>query len=371
LIAPIKLDPSQGLSLVDAMDIDRTARVFDTQAQAFADFGSRFMAQLGSEAAADIRASGPALSLLEPWAQASRREMFDEAVPLRLFGALHDLVLSGAAPELARHYPSDAGPGDAAAAWAEARALIPAHSDQLAEFMTHEPQTNEVRRSAALLGGFLEVARTTRLPFRCFELGASAGLNQFWDRFSYDLGEGRRWGDPAAAVRLISAWRGAAPATDQAVSVIERAACDRRPIRLSDPLERRRLQAYVWPDQRDRLANLRAAIDLALSEGAAVETADAPQWARREAAPKPGAATVLYHSIFFQYMPPESQAALIQAVQEHGAAATPESPFAWLRLEPDLNNLKTIEVRLTQWPGGEERLLAESHPHATWVDWRA
>ncbi|MDB5452166.1 MAG: hypothetical protein JWO33_744 [Caulobacteraceae bacterium] len=353
------------------MNTDKLTYVFDVQAQAFEDFGSQFMAELGRQASADIRAGGVSMQLLDPWADASPRVMFDEATALRLFGALHDLVLSGEEPALSAAYPSDAGPGDAAAAWRAAVEAIPRRHSALAQFMTHEPQTNEVRRSAALLGGFLEVARSTGLPLRTIELGASAGLNQFWNHFAYDLGGGRRWGDPASPVRLVSDWRGNAPVLEPAaIEPAERFACDRRPVRLSDPLERRRLEAYVWPDQRDRLANLRAAIAMALKERVQVEIADAPEFARRHAAPTRGLATVVYHSIFFQYMPADSQAALIQALQEHGAAATADAPLAWLRLEPDLADMKTIEVRLNRWPGGEERVLARSHPHATWVEWR-
>jgi hypothetical protein len=32
--------------------------------------------------------------------------------------------------------------------------------------------------------------------------------------------------------------------------------------------------------------------------------------------------------------------------------------------------MATMEVRLTLWPGGEERVLAEVHPHGAWVQWR-
>jgi hypothetical protein len=352
------------------MNTDKIAAVFDTQADSFVDFGAPFMAGICRAAAADVRDGGASLMLLQPWAEASRRRMFDEAMVLRLFAALHDLVLSGAAPELAAAYPSDTQAGDAEAAWRVAAALIPERRGQLAAFMTHEPQTNEVRRSAALLGGFLTVARETGLPLRCVELGASAGLNQFWNRFAYDLGQGRRWGDPASPVRLVSDWRGNAPALEPAaIEVVERFACDRRPVRLSDPLERRRLEAYFWPEQRDRLANLRAAIGLALAKGVRVESADAPAFAAELGAPVRGAATVVFHSIFFQYMPKDSQAELVAAIQAHGRAATQEAPFAWVRLEPQLENLKTNNVRLNLWPGGEERVLAESHPHATWVAW--
>ncbi|HET9160051.1 MAG TPA: DUF2332 domain-containing protein, partial [Caulobacteraceae bacterium] len=350
------------------MDTERLIYVFDVQAEAFVDFGSPFMAKLGREAAADIRARGPSLFLLEPWAEASRRQMFDEATAIRLFAALHDLVLSGEEPALAAAFPSDDSPGDARAAWAAAREVIPRRLAQMTEFMTHEPQTNEVRRSAALLGGFLEVARATGLSLRCVEVGASAGLNQFWNRFSYDLGGGRRWGDEASAVKLVSDWRGRTPSLEPAsIKVVERMACDRRPVRLADPLERRRLQAFVWPDKRDRLANLRAAIDLALAEGVKVEQADATAFIRERAAPKAGAATVVFHSIFFQYMPKESQDAMVAAIAAHGRETTADSPFAWVRLEPQLRDLKTINVRLNLWPGGEERVLAVSHPHGTWV----
>jgi hypothetical protein len=353
------------------MNTEKLIYVFDVQAASFAELGSPFMAEICAAAADDIRSNGPSLMLLQPWAEMSRRQMFDEATAIRLFGALHNLVLSGQAPELAKHYPTDDSSGDGAAAWRAAAALIPAHRDALAAFMTHEPQTNEVRRSAALLGGFLEATRLTGLPFRGFELGASAGLNQFWNRFHYDLGGGRTWGDAASPVRIAADWRGTAPDLGQSIEVIERAACDRRPVDLHDPLQRRRLEAYVWPDQRSRLANLRAAIDLAVAGGVHVETGDAPAWMRQRAAPKAGALTVVYHSIFFQYLSKESQAALVQAIADHGASATSQAPLAWVRLEPDLRDMRTIEVRLTLWPTGEDRLLAYAHPHGTWADWRA
>jgi hypothetical protein len=65
---------------------------------------------------------------------------------------------------------------------------------RIADFMSHEPQTNEVRRSAVLLPGFLTIAAETGLPLRILELGASAGLNQLWDRRHYRLGEIGEWG---------------------------------------------------------------------------------------------------------------------------------------------------------------------------------
>jgi len=164
-------------------------------------------------------------------------------------------------------------------------------------------------------------------------------------------------------------WTGGAPPVEARIEVIERAACDRRPGDLTDPVQRRRLLAYIWPDQFERLDRIRAAIDLALSLGVTVEAADAVAWTARVAAPQAGAVTVLYHSVFWQYMPAESQAALAATIAAHGAAATPEAPFAWLRMEPPPDHMTNMEVRLTLWPDGQDRVLANVHPHGAWVTW--
>lgn len=343
-------------------------KMFGVQGEACTRLGSPFNGGL-CQLAADALAAGDDLGgLFGPWAEVGQRKLFEDAVPIRFLGALHDLVLGGTAPELAKTYPRPGQPVDQQQAWVAARGMLEAEHERLARFMSHEPQTNEVRRSACLVGGFLTVAQTWGLPLRTFELGASAGLNLNWDQFHYDLGGGT-WGDLASPVRINTDWTGPLPPLGTACRVIARAACDRRPVRLDDPLQRRRLLAYVWPDQFDRFARIEAAIDLALARNVVVETADAPLWTAANAAPRAGTTTVVYHSVFWQYMPAESQAALRAALQVHAAAATPEAPFAWLRMEPPPGNLALMDVRLTQWPGGQERVLAEVHPHGAAVKW--
>ncbi|WP_332770605.1 DUF2332 domain-containing protein [Phenylobacterium sp.] len=349
---------------------DNLAQCLSTQARGCDLLGSPFHAALLHLAAADLAAGGPTAALLAPWAGKGLRELFADAVPLRLLGALHDLVLSGDDPALAATYPKRGREADADSAWVAARAAMIRHQDRLAAFMTHEPQTNEVRRSVCLAPGFLEIAEQTNLPIRAFEVAASGGLNLNWDRYAYQFGP-TAWGDPESPVSMDTEWTGPTPAVEARIEVIERAACDRRPGDLADPVQRRRLLAYIWPDQFERLDRIAAAIDLARELGVTVEAADAVGWTARVAAPRPGAAMVLYHSVFWQYMPAESQAALRQVIEAHGAAATSEAPFAWLRMEPPADNPAGMEVRLTLWPGGEDRRLAEVHPHGAWVRWSA
>ncbi len=345
------------------------ANALRLQSKACAFLGSPFHAELLNLAADDLEAGGPVTALLAPWMGIDVKAIISAAVPLRLLGALHDLVLSGDAPALTAAYPKPGATVNAEAAWqAAARAMVE-HQAELAAFMQHEPQTNEVRRSVCLLGGFLAIAQETGLPLRCFEIAASAGLNLSWDSYRYQLSE-TEWG-PQSSVLLPTDWSGPLPPLDAKVEVIERAACDRRPVDLTDPIQRRRLLAYVWPDQFERLDRLRAAIDLALARNIEVEAADAVEWTAKTAGPAPGAATVIYHSVFWQYMPPESQAALRRTIEYLGVGATTEAPLAWLRMEPPPENLAGMEIRLTLWPGGEERVLADVHPHGAAVNWRA
>ena len=95
------------------------------------------------------------------WSASPTRALIADAVPLRLLGALHDLALSDPGSELAAAYPSARRSGDAQTAWAAALTAMDSHAETLARFMDHEPQTNEVRRSACLLPGFLTIAEAT------------------------------------------------------------------------------------------------------------------------------------------------------------------------------------------------------------------
>jgi hypothetical protein len=346
-----------------------TARAIALQAQACAALGSAFSGALLASAADDVAAGGPTAAVMAPWSGKDARAQIADAAPLRLLGALHDLALSGDAPALSALYPSADFAGDAAAAWPVARALLAEHAGRIGAFLGHEPQTNETRRSVALLPGFLTVAAQTGLPIRAFEIAASAGLNSLWDRYHYDLGAAGRWGDAASGVRLDTEWRGGPPPLDAPVRVVERRACDRAPIDVRDPVARRRLKAYIWADQPERLARLDAAVQAVLAADASVDKADAVTWPEQHAGPRDGTVTVLFHSVFWQYMPAESQTALTAAIQRLGNLATAAGPFAWLRMEPPADNLSLMELRLTLWPTGEERLLGRCHPHAAWVEW--
>src|SRR5436190_10640063 len=111
--------------------------------------GSPIYSHLLQKAADDLAAGGPVWRVVAPYAD----RPFNFTHHLRLMGATHRLALAGDAPELAAHYPSTGGDGDAEAAWKAFIALV----DEGEITLERAVQTNEVGRTAALLGGFLTV----------------------------------------------------------------------------------------------------------------------------------------------------------------------------------------------------------------------
>src|SRR5262245_59314623 len=167
--------------------------------------GSAFYASLLEHVIADVEAAGLTWDVLAP----QSGEPFEAAVGLRFLGAIHRLVLEGRTPDLAAHYPSVGGDGDAEAAWRALRTLL-ATCPPLAPYLARPPQTNEVGRAAALVGGFLTVARDWSRPLRLLELGASAGLQLRFDHYRYETGR-VSFGDPVAPVRFVDCWEGTPP----------------------------------------------------------------------------------------------------------------------------------------------------------------
>jgi hypothetical protein len=251
--------------------------------------------------------------------------------------------------------------------WPVARAFLERERAWVAGFIRSAPQTNEVRRSIALLAGFLTFAERWRGPIDTLEIGASAGLNLCWDRFAYRTASWS-WGGESP-VLIDTDWRGAAPPAQAAIVMRNRAACDLNPLDISDEAQRLQLRAYIWPDQPERLARFDGAVALALANNVRVERADAAEWLRqRLAARADDAATIVYHSIFLQYPPREARAAIIDAIREAGASATSQAPLVWVRLEPEaltdgvVNGVRMV-LDLHVWPSGERRVLAYTDGH--------
>lgn len=347
---------------------DKIIAHFAEQAMFCNEYGSPFTGQLIERMADDIRAGGPVAELIADWPTNPRAD----ALSLRLAGALHAAALTNRDPALAAVYPANSPNWRMEDLWPVARAFLAREQDWVRDFLRSAPQTNETRRSIALLAAFLTFAQDWRGPLDMLEIGASAGLNLNWDRFSYRTGSWS-WG-AEGLVRIDTDWRGPSPPVDAPVSVRSRAASDLNPLDIRDPAERLRLKSYIWADQSDRLARFDGAVALAIESGAHVERADAAEWLRSKLAERrEDAATVVYHSIFLQYPPRESREAIAAAIEDAGVRATSSAPLAWVRLEPEalmdrVRDSPRMVIDLITWPGGERRILGYTDGHVRSID---
>lgn len=288
-----------------------------------------------------------------------------DSVPLRIAGGFHALARSGADPRLARLYAGALGDADAIV-----RDALHRHDAELAGWLDSPPQTNETGRAAPIMAGLLGLAADYGLPFELIELGASAGLNQNLDRFGYVLGETRA-GDPDSPLQLAPAWEGALPPAGE-VRVALRRAVDQSPVPVADPAQRARLVAYCWADQHDRMRRLEAALALAADHPPHVEQGDAAAFVEHALAEpqRDGICRVIFHTIFWTYLPAEKQQRIRAALARAGETATRKRPLAWLRYE--LNGQGGVaELHLQHWPGGADRHLATGHPHGSRIVWHA
>lgn len=314
--------------------------------------------------ARDVEAGGAFATILSGHEDAPSRD----AVPLRLLGGLHRLVLDGRAARLRRWYPSAGGSWDAGLAWPEILDTAAGHADTLRAALGQPPQTNEVGRSAALIGGLLRI-NESGLPIRLFEIGASAGLNLRADQYCYRFA-GSQWGPADAPVTIDDAWRGALP-PGRGVRIVERRGYDIAPIDVAGADGEMTVLSFVWPDQGARLARLRGAIEVARRVPARLErqTAATAVAGLRLA---DGALTVLWHSITWQYLSADERAAVRAEVDALGAQADARSPFAHLTMEPTRDGPRApirFKVRARSWPDGDLHVLGECHPHGPPVHW--
>lgn len=288
-----------------------------------------------------------------------------QSVPLRLAGALHGLVIDGSDPDLAAAYPPNEVCDDAL--WHAVEAALNAHEGRIMEWLDRAPQTNEVRRAAAILIGiWWALERVGSMPVALSELGASSGLNLSMDRFALSVG-GTMHVAPDSTVRLTPDCTGALPPPTD-LFVTDRAGVDLAPLNPHHPSDQLRLLAYLWPDQSDRLARTRAAIALAETR---VDAGDAAPWlARRLAQPWEGI-NVVYSTIAAQYFPAQTLASIAETLQRVGQNASVQSPLLHLAMEAD-ERVPGASLTATLWSGGAplQRHLARVDFHGAWIEWR-
>lgn len=182
-----------------------------------------------------------------------------------LMAATHLIVLKDPEQPFARFFASvrgdDAQPP--AAAGGEFADFCRKHRATIVEILrTRLVQTNEASRGVSVRLAMHEVARRVPGPVTFLEIGPSAGIQLCFDQWAVELA-GRRFGPDSAPLTLRADWRGDGPPPDlnQLPPIGQRLGVDLHPVDARDPDQRQWLQALIWPEHRDRIGQLRAALD--------------------------------------------------------------------------------------------------------------
>ena len=233
-------------------------------------------------------------------------------------------------------------------------------------------QTNEPLRCAALMPALASIDG----PIALLEVGASAGLCLYPDRYSYsyDGGEPLHPADGPSAVLLHCGTNGLEPAPTRLPQIVWRAGIDLAPLDVSDADDARWLEALVPPEQHERLARLRSALDIARADPPILVAGDVTDALAGLAADAPADATlVVVSSGVLVYV--------ARAQRELFAAAVAALDARWLSLEAAglfADVAERIELATGITPPElagrfalslDQRPLAFVAPHGERIDW--
>ncbi|MFB7125578.1 DUF2332 domain-containing protein [Kitasatospora sp. NPDC056273] len=334
--------------------------------RAFAEREARGNSPIYQELAEGIAGDGQLRALLDGLPAAKRQ-------PNLLFGAVRHL-----GGPVAEGWP--AFRDWAAQRWAEVSATM----------LERRTQTNEAGRCATLLPLLAALPQ----PLALIEVGASAGLCLYPDRYRYRYlagdqdGDGQGDGDghergagapvaefgaAASPVTLDCVVSGPVPLTDslreRLPEVVWRAGIDLNPLDVRAEEDMRWLESLVWPEQTHRLERLRGAVRVARAEPPLLVRGDLNATVRELVARAPAGATpVVFHSAVLAYLPPEER--------EEFAATMRELPGHWISNEA-VSVLPAVARRLPR-PAAvaglfalalDERPVAFTGPHGQSLDW--
>ena len=344
---------------------DDMLRALSQQAQSCLTLGSSMYAALFTDLAHDYSAGGRTYALL---AGRSLRPVHD-AVPLRLAGAIHRVVLQGKDDRIARHYPSVGGKPEEDFT-ADFIGYMRDHLDDIEIGLASQVQTNEVGRSVVHLVLSHWLTTLGVQEFNLLEIGSSAGLNLNFDKFYACSGQ-LRMGESTSQLRFMGDWFSNAPDVPRiGATAISKRGCDISPIDVARPDDESRLLSFVWPDQRVRIERLRLAIAIAKVHRPAVDTASADEWLTQQLARPNENATLIFHSIVWQYLGTHTQSRIKSAIYKAGAIATAFAPIVWARMEP-AGSVADIQVDVFDGTSTEPRhfRLAEIGYHGQNMKW--
>ncbi len=222
-------------------------------------------------------------------------------------------------------------------------------------------QTNEPARCAVLLPALAQLPE----PLALIEVGASAGLNLLFDRYSYDYGGQHLAGSDPDAPTLRCQPSGPVPLPARIPAIAWRAGLDLSPLDVTSDEDAHWLSCLVWPGEGDRAQRLRAAIAAARRDPPVVRRGDLLTDVPALAAQAPaGATVVIYHSSVLYQVAPDGRERFAATVRGLGAGwVSSEAPGIVPGTDmPAVDDQMCVLAR-------DGRPLGRADSHGAWLSW--
>ncbi len=253
--------------------------------------------------------------------------------------------------------------------FADWRTWLLDHADAVvAECAVRSLQTNEPLRCAALLPALSMIEG----PLALVEVGASAGLCLYPDRYSYRyVGRGGTLAldpvDGPSPVVLECAVRGRESPRVRMPEIVWRAGIDLEPLDPSRQETADWLTGLVWPGEDGRAQRVRDALRIAADDAPLLVRGDGEErLAELVAQAPPGATLVVQTPGVLAHIPWQRRHSLIAAVRRAGR---------WVTLDaPALHDGWTTSPHPDTWPGGfalavDGEVIAAADPLGAWWEW--
>jgi hypothetical protein len=241
------------------------------------------------------------------------------------------------------------------------RAWLIAHWDQVRSTMAHRrTQTNEAGRCATLLPLLAALPQ----PLALIEVGASAGLCLYPDRYRYQYDDLAALGPADSPVTLSCRTAGPVPIPVELPTVAWRAGIDLNPLDVQDAEDTNWLECLVWPGQTERLQRLRDAVRIARADPPLLVRGDLNQTIAELVAQIPAGSTpVIFHSAVLAYLSQDERAAFAETARAlPGHWISNEAPGVLTPVAPQSRRTSFV-LALDEHP------VAFTGPHGQTLEW--
>ncbi len=239
--------------------------------------------------------------------------------------------------------------------WGEIKAVM----------LLQSTQTNEPARCATLLPVLAGLSQ----PVALLEVGTSAGLCLFPDRYAYDYGR-MKLSPPAEERAPTFKCRVSSntPVPSTLPHIVWRGGIDLHPLSVANENDMNWLRLLVWPEHAERLENLARAIQIARENPPEIIEGDLLTNVEALVSRIPDNATpVVFHSAVLAYLPRAARESFMSIVQDLGVTwISNEHPSVFPAIVKRVrSNLPKDRFLLSV--GGKP--IAATGPHGQSIDW--